>query len=679
MTHVQKVMLNLLILILPGWGQNPFSSPEAVIWDAPRERYLVTNYASGQLVSIDVNGNSSVLTDGLTNCLSFDLNGDTAYVSTGSSVRLVDLTDGSIVANIMVPGAGALDGLLYHEGHVYVLATNATIFKIRIADQSVWTWVSGAFPGQPQDMIHDDTNDRMLLCTYNGSSNIWGINPADSTDVYPIIDTEIGGHDGLAMDSAGNLYFSSWSTEAIHMYNSEFVHPPVTVYRASSGAANITIDAVNGKLTLPLFDEDTVLIVDIPNDYAGARFSADPLVGTTPHTVQFTDLSYAAPPATGWLWDMDNNGTVESTESSPLWTFDTPGLYSVSMTVESLHSDTLVMDDLVHVHEAGESGLYFDGQTSLAIVESAAAINPTDAFTIAAWIYPTAWGSDGVYGGGVLSRGSIWFAVSRHASGLDQHTLFLRLAHENGASSFHQAPVTSVWLDNWTHVSVSYDAAAGNVSMYINGEPVTVTTLIPAQGTLADMSANPLTVGSIGETHRFQGVLDEVTIWDRVLDEGSLAGIMVDGIDTEADGLLGAWDMNAGSGSTALDLAGESDLTLSATTWSMGTTNSATGLSGDEQPLLSNSFKLAEGYPNPFNDSLTITFGLEQETQVLIQVFDVLGRRVADLGSSRYSAGRHNVAWQGLDQNGNELNSGIYMVVLTSEGSANTMKTTLLK
>ncbi|HEU4918889.1 MAG TPA: PKD domain-containing protein [Candidatus Limnocylindrales bacterium] len=62
-----------------------------------------------------------------------------------------------------------------------------------------------------------------------------------------------------------------------------------------------------------------------------AAFSATPTTGPAPLRVGFTDTSTNLP--TSWAWDFDNDGTVDSTERHPTFTYSAPGAYSVKLTV----------------------------------------------------------------------------------------------------------------------------------------------------------------------------------------------------------------------------------------------------------------------------------------------------------------------------------------------------------
>jgi PKD repeat protein len=63
----------------------------------------------------------------------------------------------------------------------------------------------------------------------------------------------------------------------------------------------------------------------------GAHFSAFPTGGYVPSEVQFTDKSIGK--ISKWEWDLDGDGIVDSTRQSPRHTYDTPGTYTITMTV----------------------------------------------------------------------------------------------------------------------------------------------------------------------------------------------------------------------------------------------------------------------------------------------------------------------------------------------------------
>jgi len=88
---------------------------------------------------------------------------------------------------------------------------------------------------------------------------------------------------------------------------------------------------------------------------------------------------------------------------------------------------------------------------------------------------------------------------------------------------------------------------------------------------------------------------------------------------------------------------------------------------------------LHQNVPNPFNPSTTIRFDLERNGWVSLRVYDVAGRVVRTLVASELSAGRRSVVWDGRDDTGAFLGSGLYLYRLETGGFSLVRKTILLK
>ena len=99
----------------------------------------------------------------------------------------------------------------------------------------------------------------------------------------------------------------------------------------------------------------------------------------------------------------------------------------------------------------------------------------------------------------------------------------------------------------------------------------------------------------------------------------------------------------------------------------------------DDDNLVPNSFSLAQNYPNPFNPTTTIRFELPARSQVTLAVFDILGRRVATIANDDFSAGEHEVTWDGRNDDGEEASSGVYLYRLVAGQQTIARKMLLLK
>lgn len=77
-----------------------------------------------------------------------------------------------------------------------------------------------------------------------------------------------------------------------------------------------------------------------------------------------------------------------------------------------------------------------------------------------------------------------------------------------------------------------------------------------------------------------------------------------------------------------------------------------------------NTFELSQNYPNPFNPGTTFKYQLPKDAHVKLEIYNVLGQRVAILLDENKPAGHHKIEWNGRDDAGRQLNSGLYFVKL---------------
>lgn len=94
---------------------------------------------------------------------------------------------------------------------------------------------------------------------------------------------------------------------------------------------------------------------------------------------------------------------------------------------------------------------------------------------------------------------------------------------------------------------------------------------------------------------------------------------------------------------------------------------------------LPSAFALFQNYPNPFNPETNIRFAIPTTTRVQLEVFDILGRRVRTLVSEQLHAGEHTRVWDGLNDAGANVTSGIYLYRLHAGNYNQTRKLLLLK
>ena len=88
---------------------------------------------------------------------------------------------------------------------------------------------------------------------------------------------------------------------------------------------------------------------------------------------------------------------------------------------------------------------------------------------------------------------------------------------------------------------------------------------------------------------------------------------------------------------------------------------------------------LASVYPNPFNPQTTIVFELAQPERTELAIYNLQGSLVRTLVSETRPGGRHEVVWNGKDNNGQQVASGVYMARLKAGSVAQMRKLVLVK
>lgn len=96
-------------------------------------------------------------------------------------------------------------------------------------------------------------------------------------------------------------------------------------------------------------------------------------------------------------------------------------------------------------------------------------------------------------------------------------------------------------------------------------------------------------------------------------------------------------------------------------------------LSASSQP------ELMQNNPNPFNPSTAIKFYIPENNIVSIKIYDMLGREITTLVNKATDAGYHIIYWNGKDDAGKEVSSGVYLYKLTAGNFSETKKMNLLK
>jgi flagellar hook assembly protein FlgD len=93
----------------------------------------------------------------------------------------------------------------------------------------------------------------------------------------------------------------------------------------------------------------------------------------------------------------------------------------------------------------------------------------------------------------------------------------------------------------------------------------------------------------------------------------------------------------------------------------------------------SNNYYLEQNYPNPFNSDTIIQFNIPNSDEVTLSIYDVMGQRICTLVDDNLIAGNYSVSWNGKNDIGNSLPSGIYFYRIETGNYADVKRMILLK
>ena len=95
--------------------------------------------------------------------------------------------------------------------------------------------------------------------------------------------------------------------------------------------------------------------------------------------------------------------------------------------------------------------------------------------------------------------------------------------------------------------------------------------------------------------------------------------------------------------------------------------------------VLPDEFKLMQNFPNPFNPATTIEYSVPTKCQVSIEVFNILGQNVRTLVNETKAAGNYRTEWNGSDEAGKTVATGVYFYRLRSGDVTHTKKMVMIK
>jgi hypothetical protein len=202
---------------------------------------------------------------------------------------------------------------------------------------------------------------------------------------------------------------------------------------------------------------------------------------------------------------------------------------------------------------------------------------------------------------------------------------------ETGAQPFNLYGDFTIDDGDWNHIVCIYDT--DSAYLYINTE---LDKSGPASGEPIGFTEDPLLIGAKFEaTYRnsWNGLIDDVRIYDYALTAEQVDSLYYLEISSKVN--------------------------------------------RNSKPV--STFQLEQNYPNPFNPSTTISYNLTQPDNVRLRIYDMLGTEIATLVNGEQQAGVQHVVWNGTDNLGHAVSSGVYLYQLESGDQIQQHKMLLIK
>ena len=324
---------------------NLLNNPESVVFDYINNRYLVSNWADGNIIEINNWGKQEYFNTELEQAAGLHIVGNILYVasSVGSNAGIIgfDLSTGTIVFDVDIIEKQLLNDITSDtSGNLYITDCEADkIFKVCIASMTYSVLVESGL-GYPNGILFDKSNGRLLVL--NGelpNGPILAVDLADSS-LSTVVNTNLTALDGLTVDQYYNYYFSSWTTDKVYKYNALFTNPPEVISSNHNNPADIFYNQLDDVLAVPNFHANTIDFIPLshtdvglenrfPNNFNLMQNYPNPFNPSTTIKYQISNSSFT----TIKVYDVLGNEITTLLNEEK-----TPGIYEVTWLAENYSS-----------------------------------------------------------------------------------------------------------------------------------------------------------------------------------------------------------------------------------------------------------------------------------------------------------------------------------------------------
>jgi len=221
------IVIVFLISFVPAnvYSQNLLNGPQKVVIDAKRNRLLVSNANSGDIIQIDSIGTQTYFVRGAGFIDGMEIVGDTVYgVGSNRKIKAYNLTTRQHVLDITLQGApdDYLSSIAFDStGHLLISCPRLNeIYRMRIKDLSYWVFARDNGLNKPNGILLEKEKNRIVIIDDSPDSKIHTINLADSS-VSVLYATTFNSPDGIVRDKFGNYYIGGYYLKGLFKIGTE--------------------------------------------------------------------------------------------------------------------------------------------------------------------------------------------------------------------------------------------------------------------------------------------------------------------------------------------------------------------------------------------------------------------------------------------------------------------------
>jgi len=265
-----KVLTSLVLYSSFLLAQNLLNNPESVVFDEPRDRYIVSNWGDGTIVVINRDSTQNYFSTEFLNRFQIAglyIYGDTLLCAAGNGtdagLLALNIATAELLFRVPIPEIGLPNDIVVdNEDNIYITDYwGDRLYKIsnHIPSEMI---IPGVL-GNPNGMLYDEPNNRLLIISVSGSgAPVLAVSLIDSS-VSTIISTGFVGTDGITQDADGNYYISEWTNDRIYKYDHNFSVPAEIFSHGNDDPADIYYDTINNIIAIPNFSSNTVRFVPV--------------------------------------------------------------------------------------------------------------------------------------------------------------------------------------------------------------------------------------------------------------------------------------------------------------------------------------------------------------------------------------------------------------------------------